>query len=200
MMKAAACAISAAVMVLALGAGRAQAIPFNACGSLVPGVECPVLFRSDTGQSFVLDNLGGFQIGDRVRVIGNQDPECVTACLVGCIRSNTVTACPSQPTAFKCYRATGQAPREQVALSDRFEDEIGARVLAPEMICVPVNTLGQPIEVIDNLLTCYRTYPPAKQEKFDRSDVPVVNQFGSQLLDVYNRANLLCVPPSPPPE
>ena len=196
-------AVSAAVMVFALGAVTAHAVPFSACGTLVPGVTCPVLFRADTGETFVVENLGGFPLNARVRVTGDLDRACVTVCLQGdgCIRNNTISAgcAPPPPPAagFKCYQATGQAPRERIDLSDQFENEIGARVLLPEMLCVPVNGLGQPIDSVEDL-TCYRTYPPAKQPRFDRQDVTVNNEFGTQVLDVFNRANLLCVPSSTP--
>ena len=194
-------AVGAAVMVFALGAGRAHAVPFSACGTLVRGVTCPVLFSADIGETFVVQNLDGFPLGARVRVTGDLDRTCISVCLQGngCIRNNTISAgcAPPPPPAagFKCYRATGQAPRERIDLSDQFENEIGARVLLPEMLCVPVNGLGQPIDSVEDL-TCYRTYPPAKQERFDRRDVSVDNQFGTQVLDVFNRANLLCVPSS----
>src|SRR5262245_24113776 len=39
---------------------------FAACGTLVNGAEC-VLFESDSGLRYVLDNLGGSEVGDRVR-------------------------------------------------------------------------------------------------------------------------------------
>ena len=72
------------------------------------------------------------------------------------------------------------------------------RVLQPTILCVPVNVSGQPLGGPD-LLTCYRTYPPAKQERFDRRDFAVEHELDPQVLDVYDRADLLCVPPSPTP-
>lgn len=64
---------------------------FAECGTLVQGVEC-VLFESDTNFRFAVENLGEFEVGDRVRVAGTLDGDCVTACLQtdGCIRNNTI--------------------------------------------------------------------------------------------------------------
>lgn len=66
---------------------------FDGCGVLVQGVEC-VLFQARDGGLYVLDNLGGFQVGDYVRVRGVLDPYCVTFCMQGkgCIKNNTISA------------------------------------------------------------------------------------------------------------
>ncbi len=64
------------------------------CGELVQGVEC-VLFLADSGGLFLLEDLGGFNVGDRVEVAGCLDPGCFTICLEGdgCIFQNTIEAC-----------------------------------------------------------------------------------------------------------
>jgi hypothetical protein len=64
---------------------------FVECGTLVQGVEC-VLFESDTNFLFAVENLGDFDVGDRVRVAGTLEGDCVTACLQthGCISENTI--------------------------------------------------------------------------------------------------------------
>jgi hypothetical protein len=68
---------------------------FEACGALIQGVEC-VLFEADSGQLFLLDDIGGFQVGDRVEVRGTVDPNCVTICQQGeqCIGVSMIAACP----------------------------------------------------------------------------------------------------------
>jgi hypothetical protein len=75
---------------------------FDSCGTLVQGVEC-VLFRADppagragAGGLYVLDNLGGFQVGDHVRVRGILKPDCATICMQGdgCIEHTVISACP----------------------------------------------------------------------------------------------------------
>ena len=67
---------------------------FTDCGELVQGVEC-VLFLADAGGLFLLDNLGGFNVGDQVEVTGRLDPGCFTICLEGdgCIFQNTIADC-----------------------------------------------------------------------------------------------------------
>ncbi len=69
------------------------------CGELVQGVEC-VLFLADSGGLFLLENLDGFNVGDRVEVTGCLDPGCINICLQGdgCIFQNTIGECP-QPGA-----------------------------------------------------------------------------------------------------
>ena len=88
-------AVVAMVVSVAFNVPSAQAIPFEGCGELIPGVEgqC-VLFKADSGGEFVLGNLDGFHVGDRVCVAGQRDPSCITACqqgIGGCILDNTIT-------------------------------------------------------------------------------------------------------------
>ena len=65
---------------------------FSECGALVQGAEC-VLFETLTGEQYVLDHLGSFEVGDRVRVQGIPDRFCVTTCLQGngCVHNNTIS-------------------------------------------------------------------------------------------------------------
>jgi hypothetical protein len=67
---------------------------FDDCGVLIQGVEC-VLFQADAGGVYVLDNYGGFHVGDRVHVQGTLDPGCFTFCMQGdgCIRNNSIRSC-----------------------------------------------------------------------------------------------------------
>jgi len=70
---------------------------FEGCGVLVQGVEC-VLFQADTGGLYALDNIGDFQVGDRVWVQGVLNPYCATICMQGntCIENNIISACPEE--------------------------------------------------------------------------------------------------------
>ena len=76
---------------------------FDDCGVLVQGVEC-VLFQADSGGLFVLENLGGFQVGDRVQVNGCLNPFCFTICQQGngCIEDNTIEPC-GEPLGRCCF-------------------------------------------------------------------------------------------------
>ena len=67
---------------------------FTSCGLLVQRGACAA-FTADHGGTYALDSLGGFAVGDRVRVSGTLDLTCTRPCatLNGCIRSNTVSAC-----------------------------------------------------------------------------------------------------------
>jgi hypothetical protein len=100
---------------------------FNSCGTIIQGVECP-LFAADAGGTYILDTIGSFQIGDRVRVTGSLDPLCVSFCQQGdgCIRNNTITACDNG--AF---------------------DSCGILILSPECILFASDTGGE--FVVDNL-------------------------------------------------
>ena len=67
---------------------------FSGCGTIFQGVEC-LLFQADTGAVYLLDNHGGFNVGDRVEVTGCAEP-CVTICQQGngCVSGNTIASCP----------------------------------------------------------------------------------------------------------
>ena len=72
----------------------AQTIPFNDCGTLVPGVTCPILFQDSSNQNWLLSQTGGFVLGDVVRVQGAADPGCITFCQQGgCITVSSITTC-----------------------------------------------------------------------------------------------------------
>lgn len=76
---------------------------FEGCGLLVQGVEC-ILFHSDNGSLYVLDNLGGHAVGDRVFVRGCLNANCVTFCQQGsgCIADNDIEPCENTPTGACC--------------------------------------------------------------------------------------------------
>jgi Kazal-type serine protease inhibitor domain len=64
------------------------------CGLIVPGEGC-LLFESDPGGLYILENTGGFTVGDYVSVTGCLVPDCVTTCMQGseCIVNNTIEVC-----------------------------------------------------------------------------------------------------------
>ncbi len=74
----------------------ARADEFDMCGELFAGLEC-MLFAADNGLDYVLypPNFGGFGVGDRVRVVGDEVLGCPNNCMQGngCIYNPTVTAC-----------------------------------------------------------------------------------------------------------
>jgi len=88
--------ISAAFLVFGLASSRevhAQ-MPFDGCGSIVPGVTCQRLFQADSGGLWLLEDFGTSQVGDYVRIVGNADPGCFTTCQQGgCIFQNTIGPC-----------------------------------------------------------------------------------------------------------
>ena len=89
----------------AAGAAKAQVIPFDACGTLVEGVEC-LLFHSDNSGTYLLDNYDGFGVGARVHVTGRVDSSCVSICMEGngCIWDNTIAECESpSPCSCPCH-------------------------------------------------------------------------------------------------
>lgn len=80
---------------LLAGSAQAQALNFDGCGFLVPGVTCTTLFQADAGGLYIIGNTGGFANGDYVHVNGVIDPTCITTCQQGngCIFSNTIMLC-----------------------------------------------------------------------------------------------------------
>jgi len=68
---------------------------FESCGVLVQGVEC-VLFNADAEGVYVIANRGDFRVGDRVRVRGILEKDCISFCMQGqgCIVHNTIEPCP----------------------------------------------------------------------------------------------------------
>lgn len=82
----------------------AQTTPYNDCGTFVPGVTCPILFQDSANLKWVLSNLGGFQLGDNVRVIGAADPGCITFCQQGgCISVTSIAMCVTSVGTSYCF-------------------------------------------------------------------------------------------------
>lgn len=77
----------------------ALADPFDSCGTLVQGVTC-ILFQVDAGQRYIIPPPAPFQVGQRVRIVGNLDTGCFSFCLEGngCVDwggGGTISACPA---------------------------------------------------------------------------------------------------------
>jgi hypothetical protein len=69
--------------------------PLDACGRLAPGPENCVVFVTDDGQEYVLENFGDFVVGDRVHVTGLVRQGCNSICVNPCVAvvDNTIDAC-----------------------------------------------------------------------------------------------------------
>lgn len=67
---------------------------FDQCGEIVAGAEC-ALFRADGGGRYVVADLGNFEVGDRVQVLGELNENCATTCQEGdgCVTAVRVTYC-----------------------------------------------------------------------------------------------------------
>ncbi len=65
------------------------------CGTLVPGVTCPLFFQADSGGLYLLDDYGAYTLGDVVQVTGLVDPNCINYCMQGdgCITVLAITSC-----------------------------------------------------------------------------------------------------------
>jgi hypothetical protein len=102
---------SAALALLAgpLPASAPSAGSYAGCGEIVQGITCPKLFLDDLGALWLLDDYGGFGVGDSVFVTGTADPSCISICMQGngCITGTTIAACPADPTIPYCFCASG---------------------------------------------------------------------------------------------
>jgi hypothetical protein len=81
-------------------------VQFEGCGVIAYGPLNCFLFQADSGGLYVLDDFGGFGVGDRVYVSGilNPEPNCSAGCpgISGCIEDNTISA--PVPADFDCDR------------------------------------------------------------------------------------------------
>lgn len=68
---------------------------FRGCGTLIQGAECVLFEADDERGTFVLSDQGDFKVGDRVRVIGKRQRNCVSTCMEGdgCIRVFRIEDC-----------------------------------------------------------------------------------------------------------
>jgi hypothetical protein len=62
------------------------------CGTLISRGGCAILQDDADGSEYVLDQYGGFSVGQRVHVVGEYRAACGGECAVGiaCIRNNSV--------------------------------------------------------------------------------------------------------------
>lgn len=71
-------------------------IPFRACGTLVQPPFCGVSLAADSGGIWLLDDIAGFQLGDRVFVDGVVVINCITLPECGgnsCVHVETISEC-----------------------------------------------------------------------------------------------------------
>jgi hypothetical protein len=96
--------IFAVCVLLSISRGNTPAIvPINECGPLVPGINCPILFRDSNGQLWELSNTGGFSVGTTVFVSGLGDPLCTNNCLnAGCLAVSQIGPCVGSTTSY-CF-------------------------------------------------------------------------------------------------
>ena len=81
--------------------GQADVDPqsyFVGCGEIVslPYPQCTAL-ATDTGEVYLLDQMAGFDVGDRVFVNGRIDSDCISVCYVACLVNNSIEPCPTPP-------------------------------------------------------------------------------------------------------
>lgn len=71
---------------------------FTGCGEIVslPYPHCDA-FASDTGEIYLLEDTGGFEVGDRVFVDGEIDSGCLSSCYMECLANNTIEVCTTPP-------------------------------------------------------------------------------------------------------
>lgn len=67
---------------VSLGVDKPTLIPYEGCGQLLPGIECP-RFQGFDGASFSMVNTGGFQLGDVIHIAGDICLDCVSICQDG---------------------------------------------------------------------------------------------------------------------
>lgn len=87
----------------------AQGLPYDRCGTIIQGVTCPLLFNDSDGRVLLLDDYGGFQVGDSAQVIGTFDPSCVTICQQGngCVAVTFIGTCGGSNAVAYCDCASG---------------------------------------------------------------------------------------------
>lgn len=90
-------------------AAIALAQQIDTCGTLVSSITC-LLFEVDSGTRYILvPRPSGLQAGDRVHVVGDLDPQCVSFCLQGngCVHNPAVTPCTPTPTCRADFDVSG---------------------------------------------------------------------------------------------
>ena len=107
-------------LLLCITLSRPGIAQIDTCGVLVPHIifcfvppcpQCPPLFETDSGERFSLDNLGSFQVGDRVQVTGALSSCSFSLCARNnCIANNTISECVDPPNAFSLTTPANNAP------------------------------------------------------------------------------------------
>ena len=114
------------------------------------------------------------------------------------VACNADCTCPSPPAALDHFQCYALRPRRFAALSATITDQYGTlvqTVRAPNRLCVPADKNGEGISDPTAHLVGY-VLKPSRNPRFQRrTDQTVVNQFGTQRLDVL-RPSWLLVPSS----
>ncbi len=104
---------------------------------------------------------------------------------------------------FQCYTvkpAPGTPPflKQEVTVSDQFEEGTRTRVIRPLVLCTPVDKNGEGIVDPENHLMCYRIRDAGKQQRFIPEKIEVADQFvedsGLAVRASCHAPALICVP------
>lgn len=89
---------SAALLLALGGVAYAGGNDYADCGQLISAPGCPTLFEDSIGDWHLLDDLGGFQVGDQVEVTGSQI-SCNIPCglTASCIQGAVLVPCVIGP-------------------------------------------------------------------------------------------------------
>jgi hypothetical protein len=73
--------------------GKQLDLPFDGCGVFVQGVEC-ILFQADSGGLYYTGSTYGYEVGDRVHIIGTLWG-CVSYCMQedACLAVDEISSC-----------------------------------------------------------------------------------------------------------
>jgi hypothetical protein len=97
--------LAVALALLAEDVSAQGSLTFDLCGTIVPGVTCPLVFQAAGGGTiFQLSTYGSFGVGDEVHVVGTIDPGCFTICMQGqCIVVSLIELCTPIPPPLDEY-------------------------------------------------------------------------------------------------
>ena len=132
-------------------------IEVNECGTLAltgtKPFEC-IVFQGDSGNTYGINNIGKFEVGDRVRVIGTTGAPCLETCgeLAGCIEGNLIQGCDA--IFDECGTVTVFGDEQQQCIGfqsdsglDYFIDNLGSFKIG-DQVRVTSNLIGDPCETL----------------------------------------------------
>lgn len=165
-------------------------ICFDQCGVLVQGVEC-ILFRSDNGELYAIENTGGHAVGEYVRVRGGLNPMCATFCMQGsgCIEGNTIEPCLNQQLGACCSPLLAN-PLGCIVTTPALCQQIQGQFLGIGTQCLPNNPCTGPIG-----RCCFLGFNPGQS----LCEVTTLAQCYSYPAPLSWTPGLTCDTPCPPP-